>query len=1060
MKTKKKFFLKAAGISLAKAAGISLAFVLAFAMAFAACDNDGSSGSKGGTIAPDGPTDMGDGPTAATWADAKLYLESVLGAGLDVIYIRDLAQVTVGETHIPDGKTLVITGEVEGVAPSSSVSILPDVPRLIIPNRAKLIVDAGGTLVLGGPKAELYAGIVDIQGGGSLYVKEDGILSINRSSRVSVNGENPDRPDYSDGYIALNLESRSILALLGTFVDGDDIIAKSSAERRLIDILTTTAPVAVGAVKVYNSIPKAGVTIEPSSTLGGALVDGKNKATVDSPVKVADTAAEVTTLIEDVLIRPSAQWFTQRIIYSGDGALGDSAKKLNIPLNTRVIVERNVTQNKSVTIQKHPTSSITGSYGTLEIASGASIRVTKGTDGFTPSSLDLVATGKLTVANGGLLAVADGCFLDLSAITTDLAPDPANPGDPYPVTLYGEIAVAAGGTFNMPQIDASNQTMPQVSWGTGTGRVTLASGSMARTSLDSTPVYYIGPAAATNGPEYSWTAGDTASSTVTLVGTDMTLNGNLTVTKATSIAKKAIIESGVLTVAADLTVRTGAKLTVATGAKVVVEKDKVLDLSALDTATTDNGAVTLSGNGTGNGTIEVKEGTIKLPKLAANNTIAAITYEGTGAAIRLYHSSTALLDESGGAGNPDVPASYVDDSGSPWQWAPASTEVTSYVDLKANGEFAVTGNLISQGETSGPNMNKNIIYTTLTVNGSKSTLTVPSGKTLALDKAGKLTVNAGSKILLATGGTGGILDLEALDNAATNSGTLVTINGTVEVEEGATLKYPKRASEDSHLRYGGDGKAIIKYNGKATTTDATPLKVGDGATDDFKFVQSLGSDNDGAYVQFGQNAVRFGGKITLANNGGTIPQSDTWSISDDATLTIEDAEKLTVSGTLRVDNGGTLAFEDTDSELILKVGQTQNGKLILGSGESGGLNTEITPKETGKFGPDAKITLAGTDKANLDLVIDIVLGPETNIPGESTVPSGNNSATIKTGTPSSNTAIITPSVITSREAVVTVLPATTGSNPIPDAKGFGAGVLIGANKIEVGADGATRSYRS
>jgi hypothetical protein len=89
MKTKKRFFLKAAGISLAKAAGISLALVMMFAMAFAACDTGTSSGGSGtGTGTGDGTgTGTGTGsvpPKSNTFTDASGTVELTITEILSV----------------------------------------------------------------------------------------------------------------------------------------------------------------------------------------------------------------------------------------------------------------------------------------------------------------------------------------------------------------------------------------------------------------------------------------------------------------------------------------------------------------------------------------------------------------------------------------------------------------------------------------------------------------------------------------------------------------------------------------------------------------------------------------------------------------------------------------------------------------------------------------------------------------------------------------------------------------------------------------------------------------
>jgi hypothetical protein len=1048
--------LKGAGISLAKAAGISLAFVLAFAMAFAACDNGTSSGKGTTPVSPDGPTDMGTGPTATTWADVEGYLTAgEAGApGYDVIYIRGLMKVTEGPsprehhvTRIPSGKTLVITGEVEGVAPSNSVSTLTGAPRLIIPNRAELVVEAGGKLVLGGPKAELYAGIVDIQEGGALRVEEGAILSINRSSRLSVNGENPDSKDYSDDYIALNLESRSILALLGNFIDGDNIIAKTSAERRLIDISTSTAPIAIGAVEVYNSIPTGGDR-EESGTLKGAFNDGKEKATADSPIKVADTATEILTRLVG---EPKALNPLKRLIYSGKGEIeGQSlTTTLTLPSSAsstiRLIVERDVEQDRDLTI----------AGGTLEIAKGASITVTK--DGNNGKTLSLAAAaspvtaGALVVRNGARIAVADGCALDLSAANTGYA------------VLYGTVEVAAGGTINLPD-DYDDPAGYDINWGTkdtGIGQIILNAGSTAL--VDSATPPYIAPAALTNVPDYSWTTD--AASTVTLSGDTLKLNGALTVTKATgaaSLTKKAIVESGVLSGVltventGGLALTSGAKLTVADGASVVVKT--TLDLKALKAnvpATAgDKGAVTLAGN-----IIVEKGGTIALPQPIQADTnkdkIAEINYE-TGV-IQLKVGSTATRVNGSDASTDDKYVGTTDGDSDAWEWK--DNDEKSYVELKKDGEFAlITGDITSA--------KSNNIINKLTVN-SGATLTVKDGTTLTLKKPyGTLALSGTIELEKHDTTTGGTLDLSELNGVGDASGVLAAINGTINVRKNAVLTYPAR--ENKHWAYVGTGKAVIYKDGKHDFKDAAGKSE--------KIVDTSGSlfVFDGAslateYIEFGLNRTNIGGTVTMGSDthdavdkpGNKIPQSDTWTITKTGTLTIAASTNLSVGGTLKVANSGNLAFANnnstpaTASVLTLEGNEGGvSGTLILGDGIAGENTVIKAHDQKANHGADAKITINSTgDAAKLELVIGL-LTPQYNTPGVSEAAAPGKDATIKTGT-ALVAGVTTTTDIKSGDDVVATLATSTA--PVPAAGGFGAGVSITSSTkvIAVGAKGAT-----
>jgi hypothetical protein len=831
-------------------------------------------------------------------------------------------------------------------------------------------VASGGRLVLGGPQAELYAGIVDISGGGALWVEEGGLLSINMSSRVSVNGENPDRTDYSDDYIALNLESGSTLAVLGNFVTGDDIIAKSSADRRLIDILTSTAPVAIGDVKVYDSIPTPGVAIEQSSTLRGALSDGKRDATVDSPVKVADKPEDVTTLIEDVMTRPSAKWFPQRIIYSGSAALGNSGGVLNIPDNTRLIVKRDVTQNKEVKITKQGliNSGVGAAYGFLEIADGASITVTKGLDSTDPTlkltnNSTSTSFGKLFVASGGTLIVAKEGTLDLSETSST-------------VILYGEIKVETGGIVALPT-GYDNPTAPEIEWGpqnTVEGKITLVANSVAGTDILEVPtggstLYprtpYIGPVEGLKTDDYSWVADDLTSE-VTLEGTKLTLNdGKLSVTGANvpiGVGEAVVVEKGTLTVekTATLKIETGGggvnktgTLTVGTEGSVVVDDKGTLDLNTL-TVANDKNVVTL------NGKIEVKRGgNINLPAFGTElsvdkDTWPQINYAGGG--IKLNAGSKAKVGLTIGA------TDYVGPSEDSflWEWAPGSLDNTSSVDLLADGEFAVTGVLTSVGasgtDASGNNTIVNTIVNKLTVN-SGAVLTVPSTAgtrtTLKLDASGKLDVKG--KIVLApvtaaVGATPATLggELNLIDVVTASAITLFQ-GGVIDVKNGAKLTLQAVettssgiAAQGPQIRWSGGS---VKLNAGSTMLRGTALFVEPFGQNGSTELRWADTDLDTSLELKGAELV-LTGKINIASPSfilydrliledkandetketiltvpGAVTTGRTLTIADNASITVKGNAKLALNG-----SGGT-----TFARIALgsPSGERPAGRLVL-----------------------------------------------------------------------------------------------------------------------------------
>jgi hypothetical protein len=168
-----------------------------------------------------------------------------------------------------------------------------------------------------------------------------------------------------------------------------------------------------------------------------------------------------------------------------------------------------------------------------------------------PAGKTLIVTGNfnqmetLTVANGGTLEVvpgaavevASGGKLDLSALTAADA-----------VTLEGPIEVSTGGTLIAPTPDVDEKSpahgqTPQVKY--DGGRIKLNGGAKAYFATQ----YYICPAPAegagdTDKPVYAWGTGS-----VELKGTELVLNGNLSLIKDEYLLHTATVASGELTIA-------------------------------------------------------------------------------------------------------------------------------------------------------------------------------------------------------------------------------------------------------------------------------------------------------------------------------------------------------------------------------------------------------------------------------------------------------------------------------------------------------------------------------
>jgi hypothetical protein len=963
MKTKKKFFLKAAGISPVKGAGISLALVMMFAMAFAACDSDGSSSKSGNGPIVSGPEVMGTGAETTDWAQVVSYLEAVGADAPSVIYIRESMNVpsgtaaNVNEVRIPSGKTLVIVGEINTT--NASVAELPEgvnylatpnptAPRLYIQKYAKLTVQAGGRLVLGGPQSTVYGGIVNVLEGGALHVQEGAVLSLNMSSNVYVSGANS---DIISDYIALNIESRAKVAVVGNFQAGDTLLTIESDNIHLIGVSREDTPVALGAALLYAEIPTPGAKDPPvNADLQAAYDNNRGNVSNYSKVKVANTYQEV---LEHIAKRDLYPLVT--LIYSGEGALSGPPTNpglLAIPdksynyndgkTPTTLVIQNDVLQNTDLTIT-----------GKVEIADGASITVVEYKT--VPAKLTLGTTNdvSLNIERGGTLAVGAGGTLDLSFIPAT-AP---STGEPYPITLDGEIAVAAGGRINLPPVYTADQTIPQVSW--GTGHVTLASGSLAFLNItgngktDSASLtYYIGPASATNGPEFSWTAGYTDGG-VTLVGLDITLDGHLTVTGATdstgaitgntAIMKKATVAGGVLTV--DNNPKDGntnefkilGKLEVASGASVVVADYGILNLALLPSlGRNETAQVTL------NGVIEVNtHGIIVLPKpLDDSATVEQIKYVD-GGKIKLNAGSTLVTASitPGAPGSPDtatdkvahfapstlptLPSHLTSPTATYYEWAASDT---SYVDLTNDSILLSTTGSTGSLKVAASSVS---VYNKFTV-GSKTTLTVganPSaaGNTLKLEDGAQLVVDG---TIVAQAGTstykGGTLDL------TTGATPTLTLNGTITAQAYAEVDLPDDLAS-TQIKWGVNGNIKLIKDSTLNAGTVSPYLGGSGL---FQWGAGTATSTANDSVTLKQNQMIVDGALTatsadanplpIANTAITvngrlaIKDNKILLLKQNATITVEDGSALALSDTYS--SGGQLALEKNTSKLILKPG--------------------------------------------------------------------------------------------------------------------------------------------
>jgi filamentous hemagglutinin len=532
MRTKQRFFLKAAGISLAKVAGISLALVMAFAM-FAGCEQDTKivyrtpentdPGTGPGTQQPD-PV-VKEGYLVAKGATAKATVEAFLKGELDYtnsaalkgLYIT--APVTIGAPgdsfHLPAGMTIFVTEEAN--VPKSSIGLLASL-FAITSEPPKLTIAGGslkldGELVLGDRSDSTKDGSLVIESGATVLVGagEGALISTTATAgRIDQRGallfETPNTQKVS-----IAGELTGDLKKFGTS-PGTSVIAVDD------DAITNIEPATIGAAT--NDPDFAGFTPTAASTAGS----------------INPWPANMTT-----------------VIYTGTGAVGT----VSVPQGAKLIITGAVadgTTDNSITLQGN---------ATLEIASGASI--------------DLGATGTIsgpgTVTNNGTITTATpsvGTLNDILAakgkITATAITVAAGASPTLNVPANTELtitiaSVAAEGLLTVGTVPSTSSIDLTVTSNAGT--IDLGANEISDLTITNTATGIIK------------TADDTTLET--LLGSVTTgtieVSGGLAIASATvkGTTTLKVANSDTLTVTGTLTVQTGASVTgAAAGAEIVV----------------------------------------------------------------------------------------------------------------------------------------------------------------------------------------------------------------------------------------------------------------------------------------------------------------------------------------------------------------------------------------------------------------------------------------------------------------------------------------------------------
>jgi hypothetical protein len=281
--------------------------------------------------------------SAKTWDELDALLD-FFGDGEATIYVTDKFEAQDNIT-LADGQTLVIADQEYANAqpkpngPNIQLSLNgPANPaaRLTIPAPYTLTVEDGAAVVVGNPSDTAKTGVLLIQGGGGLTVKDGGYLGVTTASRVLV-----EKPE-SGAEGGLDLQDGATVLALGTGAQLIGLVPTDGSPAPLIAIEKDASGVSAPAI--------IGDTVE-FKTVAGGFDDEEVKLTaedLDTAADEGDTDTGAAAEAADVAAASSAKvtndmdtakgWLadavTTKVTYTGDTAFDEV---INAPGKTLVI---------------------------------------------------------------------------------------------------------------------------------------------------------------------------------------------------------------------------------------------------------------------------------------------------------------------------------------------------------------------------------------------------------------------------------------------------------------------------------------------------------------------------------------------------------------------------------------------------------------------------------------------------------------------------------------------------------------------------------------------------
>jgi hypothetical protein len=608
------------------------------------------------------------------------------------------------------------------------------------------------------------AGLLTIQGGAKLTVKDEGILAVTAASHVIVNktfdatDEDAESNALADSGLSLHKGANVIAVVANTLGTTQALIALveegENAGNTLVAI-ETGAPAIIDAGAVFEEITTSGATGGSGELTTVDVANELAEIATASPARSTGSAGDALSFLN------TESNDITTVIYTGPTALG----AIDATGKALIIAGTITNQAQSIAVK------------TLEIAEGGKLTTTSTitadtvtNNGELNAGAGITATGG-TVENNGTLSASAG----ISAATVENT----------------DRLILSGGTSQVDEalinngpltINGSGTTLDLGENGTITGDGTITNNGIIKTA-------------------------------VTGAGSGATLNtilakaGGKIEARGTAISVASQTE---LTVpkGATLTLDASAGLTLASGVtpgKITVASEGELDLSALV-----GGSVTLSGSGS---QIEVS-GTLKLPAPNASNyQVAQINYGSS--AIKINAGGKVYMVSTDDPPSPPAEDYYIGPSDAKYTWDNPTNPVSS-VEFKKDGEMALTGNLTSAADY-------NQIGTKVTINRD-SILTVEHE--LAVKETGSLVIDGTVKV--ANEGTLDLAVLTASDSITLNDTIEVESGGKlITPEQGYPEAISYDQSGNIKLKHGSSFSVGANYlyigdGGVYTWTDSQP----------------------------------------------------------------------------------------------------------------------------------------------------------------------------------------------------------------------------------------------